>query len=114
MRKYLNILSVTLLMIYGTVTLVIVPFHHHSDESIALSSRTVSTSTVQSEKSSVTHGSKECYVCVFSQINIVFSSASISCACESFQLSQFSVNSDTQSLVFLLSNPHRGPPVVHS
>jgi hypothetical protein len=114
MRKYLNILSVTLLMIYGTVTMVIVPFHHHSEESIALSSRPVSSSTVQSEKSSVAHESKECYVCVFSQINIVFPSAVISCACESFQETQFSVNSDIQSLVFLLSNPHRGPPILHS
>ena len=114
MRKYLNILSVILLMIYGTVTLVIVPFHHHPEENVALSSRSASSSTVQSEKSFVAHESKECYVCVFSQITIVFPSAVVSCACESFHESQFAVNSDTQTLVFLLSNPHRGPPVIHS
>ncbi|MDD8018662.1 MAG: hypothetical protein PHP42_09840 [Bacteroidota bacterium] len=111
MRKYLNILSVMMLTVYGALTLVLVPLHRHASEyDGGTHSRNAVLSVSQSNKAERTLKSKECDVCVFSSLKTVAQSA-VCCATISHSESfHYSVCSSSHSTDLVSSHPHRGPP----
>jgi hypothetical protein len=61
MKKYIDILTVVMVVIYGTLTLVAVPMHHHALEYV---------DTPQYHSTTVNHG-VECSICTFSTNSII-------------------------------------------
>lgn len=100
MKKYVNIFSVLMLIVYGTFTLVAVPLHHHSQENVGTT------------KHSNTHASHDCAVCSFASTSILFQPSVHSVVVVEYaEKIYFADYKNKLASVFSKEFPRRGPPV---
>jgi hypothetical protein len=71
MRRYLNILSAALLMVYGTLTFVIVPLHHHANENNISSKQLPSALSQWAGIMTVGISADDCDVCTFASTSVL-------------------------------------------
>ncbi|MBP6672202.1 MAG: hypothetical protein KA247_03595 [Bacteroidetes bacterium] len=101
MKKLTNICSVLMLIVYGTLTLVVVPLHHHTH--------------VHSSTSHQTSGNEnqDCGLCTISATVVVFQPALTSVTMlQSAERIHFTDHSSELSTAFSKEYPRRGPPSI--
>lgn len=104
MSRHSSILSLLLLTVYGALTLVAVPLHHHAlsyEDSPALHASS--------------HHGGDCAVCTFSSNSAVDVPAPVAAAPDHADERPLAVVSDAPvSAGAVITAPHRGPPVARS
>lgn len=102
-------------MVYGTLTLVIVPLHRHNNQNVVSPHSSPAHADLTPIAANVSIADpKDCDVCFFSQLTIVFHSSTFSFTAESVKENRTAPFVNVQSFDFLVSQSHRGPPALHS
>jgi hypothetical protein len=103
MKRHIDILTVVMVVIYGTLTLVAVPMHHHALEYV---------DTPQYHSTAVNHG-VECSICTFSSLSAAVYPPTASTILDLGADSPMIVeHNNTHTTVVDPTISRRGPPVI--
>jgi hypothetical protein len=98
MKNQINILSVLMLIVYGAMTMVIVPLHHHTPED-------------GTQQHAAAHASHDCGVCTYASASVSFAPSADEVPLAALTNESIPVEAASSVVsVFVDDSPRRGPP----
>ncbi len=99
MKKHINISSVLMLIVYGAMTMVVAPLHHHAPEDGA------------NKHSAAAHASHDCGICTYTSASVTFEPAADEVITVRWTGETVPVESSVvRAHLCYRESPRRGPP----